>query len=99
MIYIDTRRAFWVKELTIPKFFGTTFVLGTSGFAAVLCWADFFGAAELSNSARITSGVAIIFQLALAAWETRIFRGALADANAREPSFCVDHVEAEALPA
>jgi Fe-S-cluster-containing dehydrogenase component/DMSO reductase anchor subunit len=42
MVYVDTRRPFWVMTQTLPKFFGTTLVLGLalgscfdSGFAPI----------------------------------------------------------------
>ncbi len=38
MIYVDTRRAFWSRELTFTKFFGTTFLLGAAGVVALLAW-------------------------------------------------------------
>jgi formate dehydrogenase iron-sulfur subunit len=38
MIYVDTRRPFWSAGLTMPNFFGTTFLLGaTAGGALLAC--------------------------------------------------------------
>ena len=36
MIYVDTRRPFWSAWLTIPRFFGTTMVLGATACGALL---------------------------------------------------------------
>lgn len=38
MIYIDTHRPFWAAHITVPKFFGTTLLLGSAGAAVVLGW-------------------------------------------------------------
>jgi Fe-S-cluster-containing dehydrogenase component/DMSO reductase anchor subunit len=38
MIYIDTRRPFWSPGSTLPKFFGTTLLLGLASLAATLAW-------------------------------------------------------------
>lgn len=37
MVYVDTRRSYWTMSQTLPKFFGTTVLLGL-GLAA--CWDD-----------------------------------------------------------
>lgn len=38
MIYIDTQRPAWRKEITFPRFFGTTFLLGAASCGCVLAW-------------------------------------------------------------
>jgi Fe-S-cluster-containing dehydrogenase component/DMSO reductase anchor subunit len=71
MIYVDTRRAFWSRELTFTKFFGTTLVLGSAGTAAVLCWC---GPAE---AIRASAWIAAVARTALFGWEFQNMRRAL----------------------
>ncbi len=77
MIYIDTHRPFWTKELTLPKFFGTTFLLGASGCACVLAWVSIPHSANLST--RILAAACGLLQLGLNGWEARKFRTSLDD--------------------
>ena len=43
MVYHDTRREYWTLAMTGPKFFGTTFLLGSAG--SMLTWLGVVGAA------------------------------------------------------
>jgi DMSO reductase anchor subunit len=38
MIYIDTQRPAWRREITFPRFFGTTFLLGAAAGGTILAW-------------------------------------------------------------
>ncbi len=82
MIYIDTRRLYWVKELTAPKFFGTLLLLGASGAAAVLSWGGQFGASARPELIQGALLVALSLRCALSGWETEQFRTAIADVDA-----------------
>jgi DMSO reductase anchor subunit len=64
MIYIDTRRPFWAARLTIPKFFGTTFVMGSAASAVLL---SCFGTLE---NVRVTIGLAMLARVVLMVWES-----------------------------
>lgn len=64
MIYIDTRRPFWAARLTIPKFFGTTFALGSAAGAVVLSCAGHAG------DARVAIGGAMLIRMGLLVWES-----------------------------
>jgi DMSO reductase anchor subunit len=66
MIYVDTHRDFWRARLTIPKFFGTALLLGTTTAAAVL---SVFHVA--SDAARISAIAAMIIRTMLFAWEAQ----------------------------
>ena len=66
MIYIDTRRALWAARLTLPRFFGTTLLLGTASAAGV--WPRM-------------GTVAVAIRAALFAWEAFAFRRALRHAD------------------
>jgi Fe-S-cluster-containing dehydrogenase component/DMSO reductase anchor subunit len=81
MIYIDTHRVFWSRELTFIKFFGTTFLLGSAGTAAVLAWTHVFTGAPLSTAAITFAIIATVIRTALFGWEFRNFRHALGDAE------------------
>jgi formate dehydrogenase iron-sulfur subunit len=76
MVYIDTRRPFWKAGVTLPKFFGTTMLLGTSGAAAVLsCMPD-------AVVMKFTQGFALaatIIRMGLFAFEQRGMRRAAMD--------------------
>ncbi|MDB6155657.1 MAG: hypothetical protein JWL90_4110 [Chthoniobacteraceae bacterium] len=76
MIYIDTQRPFWKRELTIPRFFGTTILLGCSGAASILAWLNPAGQADLT--ALLLSGAALL-RIALFTWESQNFTADLAD--------------------
>ncbi len=67
MIYIDTHRPFWAARLTLPKFFGTAALLGTSAVAVL---APVWGIA------------ATVLRTALFVWERTTHRRALGDATA-----------------
>ena len=75
MIYVDTRRPFWSARLTMPKFFGTTFLLGATGAGALL-------ACLRSPSAPMFVLAATVIRAALFAWETAAFISALRDEHA-----------------
>ena len=65
MIYVDTRRAFWSRELTFVKFFGTTLLLGSAAAAAVLGWCG----SPLGEAARTCALLAAVVRTALFGWE------------------------------
>ncbi|MEQ1852429.1 MAG: DmsC/YnfH family molybdoenzyme membrane anchor subunit, partial [Chthoniobacteraceae bacterium] len=70
MIYVDTRRPFWSARLTMPKFFGTTFLLGaTAGAALLACLAS-----PLTTAFTIA---ATAIRTALFCWENVTFFAAL----------------------
>jgi DMSO reductase anchor subunit len=72
MIYVDTRRPFWSVWLTMPNFFGTTFLLGaTTGGALLACLRSPLAAAFVIAATAIRT--------ALFGWETVTFRAALRD--------------------
>ena len=78
MIYIDTHRVFWRAAQTLPKFFGTTLLLGASASAAL--------AAPISGTdARILGALAAHLFTALLGWEATWFSDAFRDAKS------VDH--------
>ncbi len=80
MIYIDTHRPFWSRELTFTKFFGTTCLLGFAAATAVLAWTGTPpGAAGESPVAVLAIGATLI-RTALFGWEFQNFRQALGDA-------------------
>jgi formate dehydrogenase iron-sulfur subunit len=79
MVYVDTRRAFWSKAMTFPKFFGTTLLLGSGAAACVLAWNDFFGVADLSTLTRVAATVAMLVRTALFVWEGATFHAARVD--------------------
>ena len=53
MIYVDTRRPSWASSLTFPRFFGSTFLLGSSAAASVLSFMTSPGDAEFFSTAHI----------------------------------------------
>jgi DMSO reductase anchor subunit len=71
MIYVDTHRAFWNRELTFTKFFGTTLLLGSAGAAAILAWTP------LVLATGVFGIVATVIRTALFGWEFQNFRLAL----------------------
>jgi len=77
MIYITTRRAFWSGELVFTKFFGTTFLLGTSATAAILAWMALFTPTPMAGPAQMFSVIAVILGGALLGWESAHFQNAL----------------------
>ena len=76
MIYVDTRRAFWSARLTMPKFFGTTFLLGATATGALTTWMD-------STFAQPVILVSMVIHTALFGWETKGFVAALRDESRR----------------
>ena len=72
MIYIDTRRPFWSARLTLPKFFGTTLLLGATASGAVLAWSGAPGAASFAVAATV-------IRTALFGWDAWTLRAALRD--------------------
>ena len=81
MIYVDTRRVYWRSELTFVKFFGTAFLLGASGIAAVLAWAGFFAGGGMLHAVQMFAVVALIFRVAIFSREFVSFRRALLNAG------------------
>ncbi len=61
MIYVDTRRTFWSRELTFAKFFGTTLLLGSAAAAVVLGWCGL----PLGEAARAFALLAAVARTAL----------------------------------
>ena len=76
MIYIDTRRPFWAAQRTLPKFFGTTALLGTTTAAALFGWT----APLLAPACAIA---ATIIRTVLFAWEWSTFLPALRNPKSR----------------
>jgi DMSO reductase anchor subunit len=70
MIYIDTRRPFWAASRTVPKFFGTTALLGATTAGALFGWT----APALAPACAIA---ATIIRTTLFAWEWSTFVAAL----------------------
>jgi formate dehydrogenase iron-sulfur subunit len=79
MIYVDTRRSYWSRELTFTKFFGTTFLLGSAGAAALLAWTGSLSGAPLADAAVAFAILATIIRTALAGWEFHNLREGLND--------------------
>jgi Fe-S-cluster-containing dehydrogenase component/DMSO reductase anchor subunit len=79
MIYIDTRRSFWRAAMTVPKFFGTTLLLGVTLAACLLGWAVVVAAPALATAARSCAIAATLIRTALFAWESTGFLRALRD--------------------
>ncbi len=82
MIYIDTQRALWKKELTIPKFFGATLLMGCASVAALLAWLPI--ASPESNPAvgQFMASLLVcagLLRIALFGWEMQNFHAALTD--------------------
>jgi formate dehydrogenase iron-sulfur subunit len=75
MIYIDTHRPFWAASQTLPKFFGTTALLGATTAAALFGWT----APALAPACAI---VATIIRTGLFGWEWATFLGALRNPTA-----------------
>jgi DMSO reductase anchor subunit len=72
MIYVDTRRPFWSARLTMPNFFGTTFLLGAAAGGALL-------ACLHSPFTTAFAIAATAIRTALFGWETATFFAALRD--------------------
>ncbi len=79
MIYVDTRRAFWNRELTFTKFFGTTLLLGSAGTAAVLGWTGVLTGVPLAGSVTVIAVVATFLRTALFGWEFQDLHRTLRD--------------------
>ena len=79
MIYVDTRRAFWSRELTFTKFFGTTFLLGAAGVVALLAW--LVVPVPALPLVAILATVATLIRAALFGWEFTGFQQALQDST------------------
>jgi DMSO reductase anchor subunit/NAD-dependent dihydropyrimidine dehydrogenase PreA subunit len=79
MIYIDTHRPFWAANRTLPKFFGTTALLGATTSAALFGWTS-------PALAPVCAIAATVIRTALFGWEWATFLTALrnpADATHR----------------
>jgi formate dehydrogenase iron-sulfur subunit len=72
MIYIDTRRSSWAPSLTFPRFFGATFLLGSSGVASILSFLTLTRSAKIVSIAHIAAWSAMAIRTILFFWETRI---------------------------
>jgi DMSO reductase anchor subunit len=81
MIYVDTHRPFWRGDLTFPKFFGTTLLLGSAAIAAILTWIDAQAESPLVEAAQTFAIVATLIRTALAGWECQNLRSSLSDPN------------------
>jgi formate dehydrogenase iron-sulfur subunit len=79
MIYIDTRRPFWRAAVTLPKFCGTTLLLGTTMAAFVLGWVAAGLDPATAAAARGCAIAATFIRTALFAWEATGFLSALRD--------------------
>jgi Fe-S-cluster-containing dehydrogenase component/DMSO reductase anchor subunit len=69
MIYVDTRRAYWSRELTFTKFFGTALLLGSAGTAALLGWTAVLTGAPTPAAGAAFAVVATLIRTALFGWE------------------------------
>jgi DMSO reductase anchor subunit len=79
MIYVDTRREFWRLRHTLPRFFGTTLLLGVVATGAVVSWAGALGSAESANLARGLAAAGAVL-MSLFHWGERLgWRRASAD--------------------
>jgi Fe-S-cluster-containing dehydrogenase component/DMSO reductase anchor subunit len=68
MIYVDTRRPFWIAPMTLGKFLGTTLLLGGSGALLI-------GTLAATTTSRVVALVAVVLgTIAKLAVENRIFR-------------------------
>lgn len=77
MIYIDTHRPYWAREITFTKFFGTALLLGASGMAAVLAWTGVVAGISFDGAVVAFAIVGTIIRTALAGWEFLNFRQTL----------------------
>ncbi len=83
MIYIDTHRPFWAAHLTVPRFFGTTLLLGSAGAAAVLGWLGTITShAALPAATNACVIAATVFCAVLFGWEWKQFVEGLHDSAA-----------------
>jgi Fe-S-cluster-containing dehydrogenase component/DMSO reductase anchor subunit len=81
MIYIDTKRPFWAARLTSPKFFGTTFLLGSTAAAVVLSSANEYLHIGVGDASTIAAIAATIIRAVLFIWESETYRAALSSAS------------------
>lgn len=81
MIYVDTRRPFWSRSVTFPKFFGVMLILGLSGCAALLSWNALLDASLLWPARAVCAG-SLYGGLLYAAWEGLFFFHSLRDSSA-----------------
>jgi DMSO reductase anchor subunit len=81
MIYVDTHRPFWSGDLTFPKFFGTTLLLGSAATAAILAWVVVQTGSPLAEAARTFAISATIIRTALCGWEFQNLRLSLSDTD------------------
>ena len=77
MIYIDTGRAFWIRELTFPKFFGTTVLLGSGATACILSWIPGVSHTPIWELANTAALIATLSRVILFGWEVQNFRDLL----------------------
>jgi Fe-S-cluster-containing dehydrogenase component/DMSO reductase anchor subunit len=71
MIYADTRREFWRFRHTLPRFYGTTLLMGLVATGTVLSWAGALGSAEASEVARGLAACAAIL-MSFFHWRERL---------------------------
>jgi formate dehydrogenase iron-sulfur subunit len=69
MIYVDTRRPSWTPSLTFPRFFGTTFLLGSSAAASTLRYVAHAGSVEILLTTHIAIWSALAIRIALFSFE------------------------------
>jgi Fe-S-cluster-containing dehydrogenase component/DMSO reductase anchor subunit len=72
MIYVDTRRCSWAPSLTFPRFFGATFLLGSSAAAWILSFLTITDGAEIISIAHITAWAAMAIRTLLFLWESNL---------------------------
>jgi len=77
MIYVDTRRPSWAPSLTFPKFFGATFLLGSSATASILSFLALTGDAEINSIAQTAAGLALAIRTALFSFEISNLKSAI----------------------
>ena len=63
MVYVDTPRVFWSAKQTVPRFLGTTLLLGTSGTAMFVNEPLFFAAITVFAIAKFAFEIAIFNKL------------------------------------
>ena len=78
MIYIDTRRTFWRAAQTLPKFLGTTLVLGTNAALAVLAALALMDESP-DSTVHTLAAIATLIRSVFFAWEAISFAQALRD--------------------
>jgi Fe-S-cluster-containing dehydrogenase component/DMSO reductase anchor subunit len=72
MIYVDTRRSSWALSITFPRFFGATFLLGSSAAASILSFLTLTGSAEIVSTAHLAAWSAMATRAILFLWESGI---------------------------